>query len=882
MLRPSRCIIFEELAMLRLLPSVLACFVLASLNARAQRALPLLPASADLNTVFHEPVPTTVHDIASVGDELWVLAITNYLGDDSSTLWKWDGTNYSTVDCPFLVNSGSSNSVGLRFVEHEGELYLCGRFEASGDVLKYDGSTWEDLGANSNMRIHDLAVYNEVPYIVGDFTEFNGQAGNQVYRLWNGSWEAVGSPSNGELLCIEVHDEKLYVGGEFSAMGMANNNIARLGEADWEPVGVGLDGAVTDMATYMGELYAVGNFFMNGTQTSTLNRITRLVNDNFLGVTNDSDMVPPNPKIDHIGFELYICSRTLSQEGCAILGEDGIAHFDAFPMACVAVHEGGLLFASTASGSIAMDPYTTMLYRYDPYRVTNTLLDNGNFCIFSSFGPTQIEDPFDEQSGCGTNDGPTAATEFSEIWSASLWYAGNADGQIYGGGSMFYPGHENDALKVSYGPISDSYDHDYLHRYYAIWKLTKEDIEHHLAHYQDAGYQPIGSIITYPGNGRVDFGESSHLLPFVDSDEDGWYEPMDGDYPLLRGDQSTFTIHSDGRYGNPADKAGMELITEMYSFDNTDDAIAHTTFVHTEIRNRSMRDYTDFSVGVSCLFAIEEPSSDFAGSSPEGDYFYGFNAQYDQGVPQVIEVVNPAQAVAFLSDELYATVVFNQVGSNEANGPPDTPADFYAYLNGRWKNGQPMYFGGNGIDVGVNTDIVTTHIYPDFPWETSEDDWNEVTAGNVPSNRRLTGSVTPFDFPAGTSHCLDYSYITAYPGNDEPYNEVAQLDQRVADVKLWFEAQLFACEWPQFPLNVDSTTKRTDPIIYPNPSDGRIRFANVEGLRSTVIVRDVFGSELHRFELIDATAAYTLPDLAPGMYLIQLADLNTSFRLILR
>ena len=41
-------------------------------------------------------------------------------------------------------------------------------------------------------------------------------------------------------------------------------------------------------------------------------------------------------------------------------------------------------------------------------------------------------------------------------------------------------------------------------------------------------------------------------------------------------------------------------------------------------------------------------------------------------------------------------VYYNNSG-NPINGEPTTPPHYYNYMNGIWKNGQKMTYGGNGI-----------------------------------------------------------------------------------------------------------------------------------------------------------------------------------------
>ena len=75
-------------------------------------------------------------------------------------------------------------------------------------------------------------------------------------------------------------------------------------------------------------------------------------------------------------------------------------------------------------------------------------------------------------------------------------------------------------------------------------------------------------------------------------------------------------------------------------------------------------------------------------------------------------------------------------GNNESYGEPFNPADYYNYMNGIWKTGQKMAYGGNGLTPasGANPDIQADYMFPGdtdpFNWGTGGvdvDPWDEET-----------------------------------------------------------------------------------------------------------------------------------------------------------
>jgi len=81
-----------------------------------------------------------------------------------------------------------------------------------------------------------------------------------------------------------------------------------------------------------------------------------------------------------------------------------------------------------------------------------------------------------------------------------------------------------------------------------IWKINRSTIEDFKYHFMMGnvtnGTYPVPSeILTWPAIGAA--GINRELAPFVDFNFDSAYDPFDGDYPLIRGDQMLFWIIND-------------------------------------------------------------------------------------------------------------------------------------------------------------------------------------------------------------------------------------------------------------------------------------------------------------------------------------------------
>ncbi|MEM9025054.1 MAG: SprB repeat-containing protein, partial [Bacteroidota bacterium] len=79
--------------------------------------------------------------------------------------------------------------------------------------------------------------------------------------------------------------------------------------------------------------------------------------------------------------------------------------------------------------------------------------------------------------------------------------------------------------------------------------------------------------------------------------------------------------------------------------------------------------------------------------------------------------------------------------------------DYYNYLRGRWKDGTPLTFGGDGHLEGAPI----SYAYPSEPSDANG--WSECTSGNVPGDRRFIMAFGPFDIDPGASQDFTYAAI---------------------------------------------------------------------------------------------------------------------------
>ena len=117
----------------------------------------------------------------------------------------------------------------------------------------------------------------------------------------------------------------------------------------------------------------------------------------------------------------------------------------------------------------------------------------------------------------------------TSMFCAALWIGGHdANGQLHLAavrfrqvGDDFWPG----PLKITGASTTQSM----CIKFDKHFKITRAEVDEHISSYNTSGYVMPASIANWPAHG--DEGYSYYLAPFKDVNENGVYDPENGDYP---------------------------------------------------------------------------------------------------------------------------------------------------------------------------------------------------------------------------------------------------------------------------------------------------------------------------------------------------------------
>lgn len=382
------------------------------------------------------------------------------------------------------------------------------------------------------------------------------------------------------------------------------------------------------------------------------------------------------------------------------------------------------------------------------------------------------------------------------------------------------------------GPVSNHSCSSCLDNYKRVWKINKEDIKYHRAHYLNSGYKSSAPISNWPANGNVKNGESLKLAPFYDSNNNELYEPLLGEYPLILGDQAIYFILND--YDNShvkthAEKLGIEIHGMVYAFNRpTDSALNQTVFLNLKIINRSNFMYPSFIVGLHADLMVGQRGDELIGFHEGLNLGYIYNSDdldlYYGNAP-------PAQGIMFLNQASNSfTYYFKDLYGNlpKAMVEPITANEFYRFLSGRWRDGTAFTWGGNGYTPGSSdtSKFAFTGIPGTGGWTQPSADAHHI--------KYIIQSGKPVVFLPGQSICYDIAFPFARDYNGTHISSTELLFERAQQILKFYNDSIEKCTFLTTKVS-DQNSLVNKMYIFPNPTNGKLTLVGSHTAKRKII-----------------------------------------------
>ncbi len=402
-------------------------------------------------------------------------------------------------------------------------------------------------------------------------------------------------------------------------------------------------------------------------------------------------------------------------------------------------------------------------------------------------------------------------------------------------------------------------------------------------------YQIPDNIKAYPGRGNPFYTNGFDLpdqilAPFYDQNEDGIYNPYEGDFPRLLGrglgnyallyaDKMIFQIFNDngGLHANTLASA-LKVETQLMSFAfNSEDFMKNVTFESYRLIYKGSEPIFDsyFSFWVDGDIGCSE--DDFVGVDTTRDLVYFYNASNVDGNCGSSYGTNiPIQGVKLLrgpldnGDELGLTSFIYYNNSTNSSVPsgttdPETALEYYNYMSGAWKDGSPLY----GSKAGYQQPFapIVKFAFPSAPSDPSG--WSMAQENLEGRDLRGVLSSGPFKLQPGITNEFIISLTTVLNVNHPKpkIKELQELDSLI---------DYFLLNHGCFLAN--SAVQDVDLFLFPNPATDYIHIQSSKSLQTVNFQLINMAGQVVLSQKVNPNEDISIRHLPQGIYGYQMQD----------
>lgn len=523
---------------------------------------------------------------------------------------------------------------------------------------------------------------------------------------------------------------------------------------------------------------------------------------------------------------------------------------------------------------------------------------------------------------------PTGPTDLvSPLYTTGLWLSGTtAGGQVrcsahlYGSDADFNTGPLTVDGTASL-PSSTALAYD------RFWQVHRTQVDLHLGYsaclndpdcdelleYPD--YAVPSEFISWPAMGNTAAGQAPYLAPFVDANNNGIYDPSNGDYPCFLGDVAVYHIFNDKKqfqtFGQPLGIEGH--MTTFGYWGSEASEVPYALFTHYRLINRSSETYSNFRIGLFADFDLGCSTDDRIGTDVGRNLLYVVNGSNNDvacfGTPGY-GVQPPAFGMHILKGPLMdadgldniatplipalngngfddgtidneqhgldGTIYFLSSG-NTAMTDPTQESHFVNYLQGAWKNGTPLTYSGVGLGGTINSAFafpgssdptgVGTGGVPQSPW-------SDASPALPQGDRKGVAIMGPMTLLPGMEKEILVAYTYARAATGGVSASLAALNQRVDNITALFADAAgvpMLNECSSIATGVVPHRSNDGVRVYPNPA-GEVLYLTTppdQALRGLTIL-NALGQALIETRIAGTIGPIDIGDLPAGLYMIKL------------
>lgn len=424
-------------------------------------------------------------------------------------------------------------------------------------------------------------------------------------------------------------------------------------------------------------------------------------------------------------------------------------------------------------------------------------------------------------------------TEVSSIFAGAVWLGGVDPGgnlkvacQTYGNGSNrsdFWSGPINPEDGTTTKEVCDKWDRFFevsgteIDQHLDLWRKAKEggaEYTEDMIPLGVKGWPAKQTGVTYFFDvHQFDLPDTDQgLAGFWDEDGDGFYDPLQGDYPVIEirkcdrdfipdyvpqyPDEMIFWIYNDeggGAIHGETEGTAIRMEVQVQAFGYaTNDQINDMTFQRYKLINRAKEDIdsTYFAMWVDADLGCY--LDDYIGCDIGRSLAYTYNEDGEDGNPGItcdgvptygteIPIIGVdyfrgpldenREELGMSSFTYFNNPSFGSPPPETGTTDPAVDVEFYNYLSGRWRDGTPFTYGGDGYNP-ASTDYID-YAFTDDPAKPAPA-WSMCTEDLPGYDRRTVQASGPFILQPGAVNELIVGAVWV-PNLDYPCPDITNL-----------------------------------------------------------------------------------------------------------
>jgi hypothetical protein len=594
---------------------------------------------------------------------------------------------FTTYSCTITGTNSAFANRSCIVQDNTNNIWLGFNSAGSIKLIKFDGSVWTDHSTAAPSGINSLSADQLGNIWIGTSGSGIAKYDGSTFTSYNQSNSSIISNN---ILSVNVINAKVYVGttmgfSEFDGTNFVNYSSSNSGLTSnlvycfekenaqiWIGTGHGLHSLNAGIISYTGDTVRINDIMIDGNANKWLGTeysgllkydnsifsplaIPLVIGGNIpTRIKGIGRSINNNPVINTEKFNLNTYVKNALLE--LLPGNDYrlYVHHAHVPNDCVFISDpsGDIWFTDARrmpgpGANIFMAKNCLHRFQQNQYNpsveITTITPENVQFLDINNVS-----------AGCNPNadihsDGTKSLYEAPKgsaskpTFASKFWVGGYVNGTLRTAantyreaGTDFWPGPIH--------TLTGTTDTATAQQFNRVWKLNRFDVENFKFNYlngnvQNGTFPILNEIMTWPGNG-TQAGEM--LAPYFDYNNDMYYDPMDGDYPLIKGDQMLWWVFNDAlathAVTGTVNPLKIQVQASAYAFtcpalSDSDKVLNYTTFYNYKLINKSTDIIDSMYIGMTSDVDLGNYNDDYVGCDVTNNFAFVYNGDvYDDDV----------------------------------------------------------------------------------------------------------------------------------------------------------------------------------------------------------------------------------------------------------